>query len=254
MNPRPMNVVVTGGSSGLGAACVERFAMQGATGVIADLQPPGENCSSLALQRFLYQSTDVTDESSLRSALRLATEKCGPLRAVVACAGILHAERILSRSGPASLTDFRRVIEISLCGTFNLLRLAAEVMQSNAVDAEGQRGVIVTTASIAAFDGQVGQVAYAAAKGGVAALTLPAARELGRWGIRVVCIAPGVFDTAMMQAAPAELRESLVSQTPFPARLGRAEEFAALVEHILENPMLNGTVLRLDGALRLGMR
>ena len=183
-----------------------------------------------------------------------AQERFGPLRGVVVCAGILHAERILGRQGLCDLNAFRRVVEVNLVGTFNVLRLAAGIMQNNEPDAEGERGVIITTASTAAFEGQIGQAAYAASKGGIAAMTLPAARELGRFGIRVVSIAPGVFETPMMQAAPEEQRQALQAQIPFPPRFGRPEEFAALVEHVLANRMLNGTVIRLDGGLRMAAR
>lgn len=244
-------VVVTGGSSGLGAACVRRLASQGAQGVIADLSPPSPELLSEVHAQFVYEQVDVTNELAVQQALQHAAA-LAPLRAVISCAGVLHAERILKRSGPASLADFRRVIDINLCGTFNVLRLAAEAMRNNEPDADGERGVIVLTSSIAAFEGQLGQAAYAASKGGVAALTLPAARELGRVGIRVVTIAPGVFDTPLMQQASTEVRESLAAQIPFPQRFGKPDEFAALVKHVLENKMLNGVTLRLDGGLRMG--
>jgi NAD(P)-dependent dehydrogenase (short-subunit alcohol dehydrogenase family) len=165
---------------------------------------------------------------------------------------VLHAERIAGRAGPANLEAFRKVIDVNLIGTFNVLRLAADAMQKNEPDDDGQCGVIVLTSSVAAFEGQIGQAAYAASKGGVASMVLPAARELGHAGIRVVGIAPGVFETPMMQQATTEIRESLAEQIPFPPRFGHPREFAALVEHILENRMLNGTVIRLDGALRMG--
>jgi NAD(P)-dependent dehydrogenase (short-subunit alcohol dehydrogenase family) len=241
------SVLIVGGSSGLGAACVQRLAGAGWRGVVADLRPPDHETD-----RFVFCPTDVLDEAAVRSALTTAQERCGPLRAVVICAGVVHAERIAGREGPHDWQTFRRVVEVNLLGTFNVLRLAAPVMQGNEPDSEGQRGVIITTASAAAFDGQVGQAAYAASKGGVAALTLPAARELGRFGIRVVCIAPGVFDTPMMQQVSEEYRQSLLSQIPFPPRFGRPDEYAALVEHILANSMLNGEVIRLDGGLRMG--
>jgi NAD(P)-dependent dehydrogenase (short-subunit alcohol dehydrogenase family) len=197
---------------------------------------------------------DFKDESLLRAAMTTAQERFGPLRGVVVCAGILHAERILGRQGLCDLGAFRRVVEVNLVGTFNVLRLAAGVMQENEPDGEGERGVIITTSSAAAFEGQTGQAAYAASKGGVAAMTLPAARELGRFGIRVVSIAPGAFETPMMRAAAEEQRQALAAQTPFPSRFGRPEEFAALVEHVLANRMLNGTVIRLDGGLRMAPR
>jgi NAD(P)-dependent dehydrogenase (short-subunit alcohol dehydrogenase family) len=248
------STVVVGGSSGLGAACVRRLAAAGGYGVIADLRPPEETLLREAAEHFIFSPTDVSDEAAVRAALAAAQQRFGPLRGVVICAGIMHAQRILGREGLADLEAFRRVVEVNLVGTFNVLRLAAAAMQNNEPDAEGQRGVIITTASAAAFEGQIGQAAYAASKGGVVSLTLPAARELARFGIRVVAIAPGLFETPMMQQASAEYRQSLLAQIPFPPRFGRPEEFAALVEHILANPMLNGTVIRLDGGLRMPAR
>ncbi len=239
-------IVVFGGSSGLGEACVQHFAERGAVGVVADVRLP------LALpEGFLFQATNVTDEIAVQLALEAAAA-LGTLRAVIVSAGVLHAERIAGRGGPASLDAFRKVIDVNLIGTFNVLRLAADAMQKNTADHDGQRGVIVLTSSVAAYEGQIGQAAYAASKGGVASLVLPAARELGRAGIRVVGIAPGVFETPMIQQATTEIRESLAEQIPFPPRFGQPREFAALVEHIFENRMLNGTVIRLDGALRMG--
>ena len=246
--------LIAGGSSGLGAACVRRLAAAGGGGVIADVKPPQPSLLEDCGERFVFCAADVTDEASLRAAMATAQERFGPLRGVVVCAGILHAERILGREGLCDLNAFRRVVEVNLVGTFNVLRLAAGFMQNNEPDAEGERGVIITTASTAAFEGQIGQAAYAASKGGIAAMTLPAARELGRFGIRVVSIAPGVFETPMMQAAAEEQRQAFESQIPFPPRFGRPEEFAALVEHVLANRMLNGTVIRLDGGLRMAAR
>ena len=246
--------VVMGGSSGLGAACVRRLSESGAVGVIADLRPPHESLPTDILGRFVFQPTDVTDEASVRQALATAHDLFGPVRGVVVCAGIIHGEKIVGASGPFDLAAFRRVIDVNLIGTFNVLRLSADAMQHNPPNDEGERGVIITTSSVAAFEGQIGQAAYAASKGGVASLTLPAARELGRFGIRVVSIAPGVFETPMMEQLPEKLRESLELQVPFPPRLGHPDEYAALVQHILENPMLNGTVIRLDGGLRMGSR
>jgi NAD(P)-dependent dehydrogenase (short-subunit alcohol dehydrogenase family) len=202
----------------------------------------------------VFRRTDVTDELSVRSALVDAGDRFGEIRGVVICAGVIHGERIVGRSGPFDLQAFRRVIDVNLVGTFNVLRLAAEAMTSNQVDDNGQRGVVVMTTSVAAFEGQIGQAAYSASKGGVAALTLPASRELSRYGIRVVSIAPGVFETPMMQHVPDEYRQSLLDHTVFPPRFGRPSEFAALVCHIFENPMLNGNVIRLDGGLRMPAR
>jgi NAD(P)-dependent dehydrogenase (short-subunit alcohol dehydrogenase family) len=254
MTMNQSSFLVAGGSSGLGAACVRRLATAGGRGVIADVRPPQPSFLEDCRGAFVFSMADVTDETSLHAAMTAAEKHSGPLRGVVACAGILHAERILGRQGVCDLNAFRRVVEVNLVGTFNVLRLAAGVMQNNPPDAEGERGVIVTTASAAAFEGQIGQTAYAASKGGIAAMTLPAARELGRFGIRVVSIAPGVFETPMMQATPEEQRQAIQAQIPFPPRFGRPEEFAALVEHVLANHMLNGTVLRLDGGLRMAAR
>ncbi len=246
------SILVTGGSSGLGAACVQKLTGQGASVIIADLAPPREDAFGEFGERAIFARTDVTSEADLRAAIAAGENRFGPLRGAIACAGILHAERVLGREGPASLEAFRRVIEVNLVGTFNTVRLAAEAMARSQPLEAGLCGVVVMTSSVAALEGQIGQAAYSASKGGVAALTLPLARELGQHGIRVVSIAPGVFETPMMQNAPDKVRQSLIEQTPFPHRLGRPEEFAALVGHVFENEMLNGCVLRLDAALRMG--
>lgn len=246
--------LIAGGSSGLGAACARRLARRGAGCVIADLQPPDLALQQELGERGVFCATNVTDESAVLTAIQTAQDGFGPLRGVVICAGIIHGERILGAQEPFDLNLFRRVIEINLVGTFNVLRLAGQAMRGNAPNAHGERGVIITTSSVAAFEGQIGQAAYSASKGGVAALTLPAARELARFGIRVVSIAPGVFETPMVQKLPEKVRQSLEAQTVFPARLGHPDEFAALVEHILDNPMLNGDVIRLDGAMRMAAK
>ena len=245
-------ILVTGGSSGLGAACVEKLARQGANVIVADVAPPRGSTLNEFSDRVLFARTDVTSEADVRSAIAAGEERFGPLRGAVACAGVLHAERLLGRERIASLEDFCRVININLTGTFNTVRLAAEAIARSEPQEDGLRGVVVMTSSVSAFEGQIGQAAYSASKGGVASLTLPLARELGQHGIRVVSVAPGVFDTAMMQAAPDKVRQSLIDQIPFPHRLGQADEFASMVCHIFENNMLNGCVLRLDGALRMG--
>lgn len=242
---------IAGGSSGLGAACARRLVAGGGQGVIADVKPPESSLLEDCRGRFVFCTADVTDEAAIRAALAIAKERFGPIRGAVVCAGVLHSARVLGREGLFDLAAFRRAVEVNLVGTFNVLRLAADAMQSNEPDGDGQRGAIVTTSSTAAFEGQIGQAAYAASKGGVAAMTLPIARELGRVGIRVVSIAPGVFETPMMQAATDEQRQALEAQIPFPPRFGRPEEFAALVEHIFANHMLNGVVIRLDGGLRM---
>ncbi|HKA40255.1 MAG TPA: SDR family NAD(P)-dependent oxidoreductase [Burkholderiales bacterium] len=244
--------LVTGGASGLGAATARRLAAAGGKVVISDIN--AEQGARLAAElgaNASFVSTDVTDGAQVGQAVAAAREKFGALHGAISCAGIAPGERILGKSGPHSPDSFRRAVEINLIGTFNLLRLAAQAMERNAPDSEGERGVIINTASVAAFDGQIGQAAYSASKAGVAGLTLPAARELARFGIRVMAIAPGVFETPMVAAFPAELRQSLATQVPFPPRLGRPEEYAALVEHIIVNTMLNGEVIRLDGALRM---
>jgi NAD(P)-dependent dehydrogenase (short-subunit alcohol dehydrogenase family) len=245
-------ILVTGGSSGLGAACVEALARRGAGVIVADVVQPRPSAQENFSGRVQFSQTDVTNEADVRAAIAAGEDRFGPMRGVVACAGVLHAERVLGRDGVASLEAFRRVIEVNLNGTFNTVRLAAEAIARNEAQQDGLRGVVVMTSSISAFEGQIGQAAYSASKGGVASLALPLAREFGQHGIRVVAIAPGVFDTPMMQAAPERVRQSLESQIPFPHRLGQADEFAALVCHVFENNMLNGCALRLDGAMRMG--
>jgi NAD(P)-dependent dehydrogenase (short-subunit alcohol dehydrogenase family) len=248
-------VLITGGASGLGAATARRFAARGARVMIVDLD--GTRASTLAAElgdgaRSLV--ADVTSAESINAAIERTISELGEIYGVVNCAGIAPAARVVGRDGPHDLDMFRRVIEVNLIGTFNVLRLAAARMVSNRPDAEGQRGVVVNTASIAAYEGQIGQAAYSASKGGVAAMTLPIARELAKHGIRVVTIAPGVIDTPLMSAMSDEVRDSLAAQIPFPARFGRPEEFAALAQHVFDNPLLNGTVIRLDGAARMTAR
>ena len=238
--------LVAGGGSGLGEATARMLVDSGARVVVADLK--GE-----APEGGRFVETDVTDEGSVRAAVNAALE-VGGLRGAVNCAGVASAEKVLGREGPHPLDSFANVVQINLVGTFNVIRLVAEAMVSNDPSESGERGVIVNTASVAAFDGQIGQVAYAASKGGVVALTLPVARELAKSGIRVMTIAPGIFDTPMMAGLPEEARESLGKQVPFPPRLGRPEEYADLVKHIIENEMLNGEVIRLDGAIRMAPR
>jgi len=240
--------LVTGGASGLGAATAEMLTKAGANVVIADLR--GESSE----ENIRFVQTDVTDEGSVQAAVEAAREAFGGLHGVVNCAGVAIAEKVLGREGPHALESFSKVIQVNLIGTFNVIRLAAEAMSRNEPTPGGERGVVVNTASVAAFDGQIGQAAYAASKGGVAAMTLPISRELARSGIRVMTIAPGIFDTAMLAGLPEDARESLGKQVPFPSRLGRPDEYAALVRHIIENEMLNGEVIRLDGAIRMAAR
>jgi NAD(P)-dependent dehydrogenase (short-subunit alcohol dehydrogenase family) len=238
--------LVTGGGSGLGLATARMLIGAGANVVAADLR--GEPDANI---RFV--GTDVTDEESVGAAVEAALES-GPLSGAVNCAGVAIAEKALGRDGPHPLDSFTKVIQVNLIGTFNVIRLAAAAMLGNEPDEEGGRGVIVNTASVAAFDGQIGQAAYAASKGGVVSMTLPLAREFARSGIRVAAIAPGLFDTPMMAGLPEEARDSLGRQVPFPSRLGRPEEYAALVRHIVENDLINGEVIRLDGAIRMAPR
>ena len=238
--------LVTGGGSGLGLATARMLTGAGANVVAADLR--GEPDANI---RFV--GTDVTDEESVGAAVEAALES-GPLSGAVNCAGVAIAEKALGRDGPHPLDSFTKVIQVNLIGTFNVIRFAAAAMLGNEPDEEGGRGVIVNTASVAAFDGQIGQAAYAASKGGVVSMTLPLAREFARSGIRVAAIAPGLFDTPMMAGLPEEARDSLGRQVPFPSRLGRPEEYAALVRHIVENDLINGEVIRLDGAIRMAPR
>lgn len=245
-------ILISGGSSGLGAACAQIFLRRGAKVILIDLVPPLEELMATAPGNCLYRPTDVTKEDEVQAAIDEGVKQFGQLSAAVICAGVLHSERTLGREGPASLDAFRRVIEINLIGTFNVLRLSADAISKRPVEEPtSERGVIVMTSSIAAFDGQIGQSAYAASKGGVASMTLPLARDLGRVGIRVVSIAPGVFETPMLDRAPDKLRQSLLDDTVFPIRFGDPDEFASTVQHVLENEMFNGCTIRLDAGLRM---
>jgi NAD(P)-dependent dehydrogenase (short-subunit alcohol dehydrogenase family) len=242
--------LVTGGASGLGLATATMLAAAGARVALLD-QDADKAVAAAGRLGGLGIACDVADAASAEQAVAAAEEAHGGARILVNCAGIAPAARIVGRAGPMPLSDFARVIQVNLIGTFNLMRLAAARMAGLEPGAGGERGVIVGTASVAAFEGQIGQAAYAASKGGIAALTLPAARELARHGIRVVTIAPGIFETPMLKGLPESVQESLGASVPFPKRLGQPEEYAALVRHILENPMLNGEVIRLDGAIRM---
>jgi NAD(P)-dependent dehydrogenase (short-subunit alcohol dehydrogenase family) len=242
--------VVTGGASGLGLASAKMLAAAGAKVALLDID--GARAAEAAGRvGGIGVACDVGDASAAEHALAGARDAHGPAAILVNCAGIAAARRIVGRDGPMPLAEFEQVIRVNLIGTFNLMRLAAADMMTLEPDAEGERGVIVSTASVAAFEGQIGQSAYAASKGGVAALTLPAAREFARHGIRVLTIAPGIFETPMLRGLPENVQRSLGESVPFPKRLGRPEEYALLVRHILENPMLNGETIRLDGAIRL---
>jgi NAD(P)-dependent dehydrogenase (short-subunit alcohol dehydrogenase family) len=245
-----IGALVAGGASGLGEATARELAVRGARVAIVDLNE--ERGPGLADEiGGLFTSADVTDGERVGAAVDEAVEAFGGLRLAVSCAGIGLAERIVGKEGPAPLAPFETVVGVNLIGTFNVLRLTAGAMAQNEPDDEGERGAVVMTASIAAFDGQIGQAAYSASKGGVVGLTLPAARDLARFGIRVCTIAPGLFDTPLLAGLPEEARQALGDQIPFPSRLGRPDEYAQLACQIAENAMLNGEVIRLDGALRM---
>lgn len=247
--------VVTGAGSGLGAAVADMIVAAGGSVVLADINADAGTAKAAELgQSARFCQTDVAQDADGKAAIAAALDGFGRLDGLVNCAGIAPGEKILGRNGPHALDSFARAISINLVGSFNMLRLAAEAISQQAPGPDGERGVIVNTASIAAYDGQIGQAAYAASKGGVAALTLPAARELARYGIRVVTVAPGIFGTPMMAAMPQDVQDALGASVPFPSRLGNPAEFAALVRHICENPMLNGEVIRLDGALRMAAK
>ena len=242
--------IVTGGASGLGAGTVRALAAGGANVLIADIGDGTALAAELGTAA-RYLRTDVTSESDGKAAVALALKEFGGLQGLVNCAGIAIAEKVVGREAPHQLSSFLRVITINILGTFNMIRLAAEAMSKGTANTSGERGVIVNTASVAAFDGQIGQAAYSASKGGVVGMTLPIARELARFGIRVVTIAPGIFETPMLKGMPQDVQDSLGKMVPFPPRLGRADEYAALVRHIAENEMLNGETIRLDGAIRM---
>jgi 3-hydroxyacyl-CoA dehydrogenase/3-hydroxy-2-methylbutyryl-CoA dehydrogenase len=244
MKIEDLGALVVGGSSGLGAATVSLLRERGANVAVADLKPPEDS-------ELPFFETDVQDEDKVRAAVEGAVEALGELRLCVNCAGVGWAERTVGREGPANPKPFEIVVGVNLIGMYRVLRHAAWAMSQNEPDEGGERGAFVMTASIAAFDGQIGQTAYSASKGGIVGLTLPAARDLARLQIRVVTIAPGTFDTPLLAALPEENRKALGEQIPHPSRLGQPDEFAALAVHIAENPMLNGETIRLDGALRM---
>ena len=245
-------VVVTGGASGLGGATVDMVVAAGGRVLVADLnETAGQRKTAAHGDRVRFVRTDVTSAADMERAIAVAVAELGGVHGLVNAAGIAVAERVLPKEGVQPLEHFARTIQINLVGTFNAIRLAAAAMAGNAPTAGGERGVIVSTASVAAFDGQIGQAAYAASKAGIVGMTLPIAREFARMGVRVMTIAPGTFDTPLLAGLPEAARQSLAQQVPFPSRLGRPDEYAALVRHIVENDMLNGEVIRLDGALRM---
>jgi len=244
--------VVTGGASGLGEGTVRMLVEGGANVVIVDVQAEkGEALAKSQGKQARFLKTDVTSEAEGKAAVALALADFGGLQGLVNCAGIAVAERTIGKSGPHSLAAFTRCITVNLIGTFNMIRLAAEAMAKGQPNQAGERGVIVNTASVAAFDGQIGQAAYSASKGGIVGMTLPIARDLSRDGIRVCTIAPGIFQTPMMDGLPKELQESLAKQVPFPPRLGQPSDYAVLARQIIENEMLNAETIRLDGAIRM---
>ncbi|MBD9516524.1 3-hydroxyacyl-CoA dehydrogenase [Pseudomonas sp. PDM22] len=248
--------LITGGGSGLGAATAKLLVSAGAKVVLADVnaEAGAAQTAELGEANARFIRTDVCSEADAKAAVQLALDAFGALHGLANCAGVAPAEKVIGRNGVHGLESFTRTININLIGTFNMLRLAAEAMAGNEPDAGGERGIIINTASVAAFDGQIGQAAYSASKSAVVGMTLPIARELARSGIRVMTIAPGIFETPMMAAMPQEVRDSLGASVPFPPRLGRPDEYAALARHIIENTMLNGEVIRLDGAIRMAAK
>jgi len=244
--------IVTGGASGLGAGTARLLAAQGGKVMIADLnRVAGEALAAELGANARFVATNVADEASAQACLAATLEAFGAVHGLVGCAGIVMGEKTVGKEGAHVLSSFKRVIDVNLVGTFNMIRLAAEAMGRNAPNAEGERGVIVSTASVSAYDGQIGQAAYSASKAGVAGMTLPIARDLARMGIRVMAIAPGICETPMMAGMSEEVRDALGKMVPFPPRMGRPSEFASLVAEIVRNPYLNGEVIRLDGAIRM---
>lgn len=247
--------VVTGACSGLGLATSRALVARGAKVLMADINADaGASLAQELGDAVRFVAVDITDEAQAADAISAALQAFGKVNGLINCAGVAPAEKLLGRKGVHALESFKRVMDINVNGTFNMLRLAAEAIATGQPDAGGERGVIINTASVAAFDGQIGQAAYAASKSAVVGLTLPLARELARSGIRVMCIAPGIFETPMMAGMPQEVRDSLAANVPFPPRLGKPDEYAALALHIIENSMLNGEVIRLDGALRMAAK
>lgn len=250
-----MSAIVSGGASGLGEAVVRRLHAEGLHVTIADRdEQRGSGLADELGERAEFAAADVTDEAQTAAAVRSAAHAADGLRVSMSCAGVGMAQKTAGRNGPHDLASFEQVVAVNLIGSFNLLRLAADAMRANEPTASGQRGVCLSTASIAAYDGQMGQVAYAASKGGITSMTLPAARDLAADGIRVVTIAPGLFDTPLLAGLPERAREALGDSVPCPPRLGRPEEFAELALHVVGNEMINGEVIRLDGALRMAPR
>ena len=255
MELRTVKAVVTGGASGLGRAAAERLVAAGATVALLDRPAsPGAETAKAIGQRAIFTPADVTSADEVSAALQTAGDRLGGVNVLINCAGIGTAMKTIGKSGPAKLEEFTRVIQVNLIGTFNCIRLTAALMAKNTPGAEGERGVVINTASVAAFDGQIGQAAYSASKGGIVGMTLPVARDLAELGIRVVTIAPGIFETPLLGTLPEPVRASLAAQVPFPKRLGQPDEYAALALHIIGNVMLNAETIRLDGAIRMQPR
>ena len=255
MDTKDIVAVVTGGASGLGEACVRVLVKDGAKVSILDFdEERGKEVASDVGDAVIFCSTDITDEKSVKDAVDKTMKSFGSIHVAINCAGVGIPSKVLGKEGPMSMEHFNRVVQINLMGTMNVIRLAAEKMVENTPNEDGEKGVIINTASAAAFEGQIGQAAYSASKAGVVGMTLPIAREFADYGIRVVTIAPGLFKTPMLSGLPEDVRESLGKMIPFPKRLGKPIEFAMLAQHIIENPMLNGGVIRLDGAIRMAAK
>ncbi|MGZ3648041.1 MAG: 3-hydroxyacyl-CoA dehydrogenase [Syntrophales bacterium] len=255
MDVKSCKAIVTGGASGLGEACVRNLVSLGGKAAILDFDgTKGEKLAAELGNNVIYANTDVTGEESVQAAIKKAMDAFGAINVVINCAGVGDPGKVLSKKGPMALSFFNRVVQINLVGTFNVIRLAVEQMVKNTGNKDGEKGVIINTASVAAFDGQIGQPAYSASKAGVVGMTLPIARECAEYGIRVMTIAPGLFNTPMLAQLPEAAREALGKMVPFPQRLGEPMEYAKMVQHIIENPMLNGEVIRLDGAIRMAAK
>ncbi|MBN1470879.1 MAG: SDR family NAD(P)-dependent oxidoreductase [Syntrophaceae bacterium] len=252
MDLKEVVALVTGGASGLGEASILELVKRGARAAIIDVDvEKGEKLAAAIGANAIFIKTDVTSEADVRQAIQKTVDAFGKLNVVINCAGIVNPGKLIGRKGPLSLEAFNKVLQINLVGTLNVIRLAVEYMMNNTPGEEGEKGVIINSASIAAFEGQIGQVAYSASKAGIVGMTLPIAREIADYGIRIVTIAPGIFDTPMMAGLPPAVKEDMAKTVPFPKRLGRAVEFAQMALHIVENKMLNGCCIRLDGALRM---
>jgi 3-hydroxyacyl-CoA dehydrogenase / 3-hydroxy-2-methylbutyryl-CoA dehydrogenase len=247
--------VITGGASGLGEACVRSFVNDGGRVAILDMaEERGSSIASELGDAAVFCKTDVTDDASVQAALDATVSAFGAVHVAINCAGVGTPAKVLSKKGPMRMDQFNKVVQINLIGTMNVIRLAAEKMVLNEGNEDGEKGVIINTASVAAFEGQIGQAAYAASKAGVVGLTLPVAREFADYGIRVLTIAPGLFDTPMAGGLPEDVKEALTRMIPFPKRFGKPSEFALLAKQIVENPSLNGTTIRLDAAIRMGAK